>query len=307
MLRSSFVKSQSAQSSLRLRPRPVDRLLRKSSRLLSYTTRASSQLSTPLAVSRPGTRPARFVPASQLTVRYSSTTSDKNAASEERATTSPSAKEPKKRGRLSRYLWNIFAFSGLFVLTTGGLVVAFFVYDASTYHTEAGCSEIEVPSLALYPRRGGPKNLPIADIYLSDSDNPDKAALQGKPRLVVLGSGWGSVSLLKTLNPGEYRVTLVSPNNYFLFTPLLPSAAVGTLGLRSLVEPIRVVVARALGNFLKAEAVDVDFDEKLVEVAQTGPKGESRHFYVPYDKLVVAVGKSTQLLVLTFEPLLFLT
>lgn len=175
-------------------------------------------------------------------------------------------------------------------------MIAFFIYDASTYHTEAECRELEIPSLALNPRRGGPKNLPITDFYLADSDTPDREALQNKPRLVVLGSGWGSVSLLKTLNPGEYHVTLISPKNYFLFTPLLPSASVGTLGLRALTEPIRLIVARALGNFLKAEAVDVDFNEKLVEVAQTGPKGEERRFYVPYDKLVVAVGQYSPLL-----------
>jgi NADH dehydrogenase len=65
-----------------------------------------------------------------------------------------------------------------------------------------------------------------------------------KPKLVILGTGWGSVALLKQLDVGEYHVTVVSPENHFLFTPMLPSATVGTLELRSLVEPIRQIVKR---------------------------------------------------------------
>jgi len=50
--------------------------------------------------------------------------------------------------------------------------------------------------------------------------------------LVILGSGWAATSLLKTLDTEEYNVTVISPKNFFLFTPLLPSVAVGTLGGR---------------------------------------------------------------------------
>lgn len=44
-----------------------------------------------------------------------------------------------------------------------------------------------------------------------------------RPRLVILGSGWGSISLIKQLQEGLYDVVLVSPRNYFLYTPLLPA------------------------------------------------------------------------------------
>jgi NADH dehydrogenase len=111
-----------------------------------------------------------------------------------------------------------------------------------------------------------------------------------KPRLVILGTGWGSIALLKNLNPADYHVTVVSPTNYFLFTPMLPSATVGTLGLRSLVEPVRRIIDRVNGHFLKASATDVDFSAKLVEVSQVDNDGVTRSFYLPYDKLVVGVG-----------------
>lgn len=100
--------------------------------------------------------------------------------------------------------------------------------------------------------------------------------------------------MLKNINPDEYNITMIAPTNYFLYTPLLPSATVGTVEIRSLVEPIRKLVRDVKGHFLKAEAVDVDFAERLVEVSQTMPNGERRNFYVPYDKLIVGVGKLTQ-------------
>ncbi len=78
--------------------------------------------------------------------------------------------------------------------------------------------------------------------------------------------------------------------SYFVFTPMLPSATVGTIELRSLTEPIRRIVSRLRGHFIRAEAYDVEFSEKLVEVAQVNSKGEKEHFYMPYDKLVIGVG-----------------
>jgi NADH dehydrogenase len=126
---------------------------------------------------------------------------------------------------------------------------------------------------------------------VDDEDGEEKRKQRDKPRLVILGCGWGSVAMLKTINPENYHITVVSPSNYFLFTPLLPSATVGTLEVRSIMEPIRRIIRGVGGHFLKAAAEDVEFSEKLVEVSQSLPNGEKRHFYVPYDKLVIAVGK----------------
>lgn len=54
---------------------------------------------------------------------------------------------------------------------------------------------------------------------------------------------------------------VVSPRNYFLFTPLLPSAAVGTLGIRSILQPIRYITRFKTRSVAvveaQAEAVDV--------------------------------------------------
>ncbi|KAL8701636.1 MAG: hypothetical protein Q9224_000414, partial [Gallowayella concinna] len=200
---------------------------------------------------------------------------------------------PHRHGPLFRFIYRSLVYTGGFVLVFGVLVVGFFVYDASTYREDLSYTDIPVATEALYPRKGGPKNLPIADTLVSDDDCPENTRSKHKPKLVVLGSGWGSVALLKQLNPEDYHITVVSPVNYFLFTPMLPSATVGTLELRSLVEPIRRIVQRVKGHFLRAEAVDVVLSERLLEVAQVDPTGEQRHFYLPYDKLVIGVGSTT--------------
>ena len=43
-------------------------------------------------------------------------------------------------------------------------------------------------------------------------------------------------------------VTLVSPRNYFLYSPLLPSASVGTVEQRSIVEPVRKMLGNKVGS-----------------------------------------------------------
>lgn len=214
-----------------------------------------------------------FPPALFSTIRFQSTVSNKS-----------------QRRTWLRVIYNGFAYCGIFLTTAGVAIVGFFIYDASTYREDPYVEDIPVSELALKPRRGGAKNLPIAECLVDDEDTEQMAAQKEKPKLVILGTGWGSIALLKTLNPGDYHITVVSPTNYFLFTPMLPSATVGTLGLRALVEPVRRIIHRVHGHFLKAQAEDVDFSAKLVEVSQVDADGNWQHFYLPYDKLVIGVG-----------------
>lgn len=65
-----------------------------------------------------------------------------------------------------------------------------------------------------------------------------------------------------------YQV-VVSPRNYFLFTPLLPSCTVGTVDIRSIVEPIRFITrhkAREVKVY-EAECTDIDPLNKTVTIA----------------------------------------
>jgi NADH dehydrogenase len=200
---------------------------------------------------------------------------------------------PEKKHWIINFCYRSAAWFGGSVVFIGVGVGAFFLYDASTYREDLSFRDIQVSEIALSPRRGGPKNLPIAEVQIDDDDCAEMQRQKHKPKLVVLGGGWGSVALLKTLNPEEYHVTLVSPTNYFLFTPMLPSATVGTLEFRSLVEPIRRIVARVRGHFIRARAENIEFSEKLVELSQKDNEGNEVRFYLPYDKLVIGVGSTT--------------
>ena len=194
--------------------------------------------------------------------------------------------------RLRHFLLKSFAYLGVFVAVISGMVVAFFIYDASTYREDLSALDIPVSELALNPRRGGSKNLPIIEQFIDDDESEGRRGCKHKPKLVVLGTGWGNVAMLKNLYADDYHITVVSTSNHFLFTPLLPSATVGTLELRSLAEPVRKIVSRINGHFLKGCAEDVDFSAKLVEVQAKNSEGNDSHFYIPYDKLIIGVGKS---------------
>jgi NADH:ubiquinone reductase (non-electrogenic) len=65
-----------------------------------------------------------------------------------------------------------------------------------------------------------------------------------KKKVVVLGTGWAATSFLKGLDASMYDVQVVSPRNYFAFTPLLPSVTCGTVEARSIVEPIRNIIKK---------------------------------------------------------------
>lgn len=73
----------------------------------------------------------------------------------------------------------------------------------------------------------------------SEADDKNK-----KKRVVVLGTGWAGTSFLKNLKNPSYEVQVISPRNFFAFTPLLPSVTVGTVEARSIVEPIRNIVRK---------------------------------------------------------------
>jgi NADH:ubiquinone reductase (non-electrogenic) len=114
-----------------------------------------------------------------------------------------------------------------------------------------------------------------------------------KPRVVVLGSGWGAVSFIKAMNKNvaeNYEVILLSPRNYFLYTPLLPAVATGTVEERSIVEPIRNIIT-GKGDYYEAECQSIDPDTKTLTACfpkQTGLPDAC--FSIAYDHLIVAVG-----------------
>ncbi|KAI0319999.1 FAD/NAD-P-binding domain-containing protein [Amylostereum chailletii] len=118
-----------------------------------------------------------------------------------------------------------------------------------------------------------------------------------KKTVVVLGSGWGATSFIKEVSNSEYNVIVVSPRNFFLFTPLLPSVAVGTISPMSITTPIRYLTRHKDRQItvIEAEAKSVDPVKKTVTFAdETEVQGAVSTTTIPYDYLVYAVGAETQ-------------
>jgi len=111
-----------------------------------------------------------------------------------------------------------------------------------------------------------------------------------RPRIVVLGTGWGAATFLKHLEIGHYELVVVSPTNYFLFTPLLPSACTGTIEIGSLVEPIRQILLSRhktkQSQYVEAKAIALDRDKRKVKCVDSN----GRTFFIEYDHLLCAVG-----------------
>lgn len=72
-------------------------------------------------------------------------------------------------------------------------------------------------------------------------------AVTDRKKVVVLGTGWAATSFMKNLDNPKYEVQVVSPRNYFAFTPLLPSVTCGTVEARSIVEPVRNIFRKVKG------------------------------------------------------------
>ena len=62
-------------------------------------------------------------------------------------------------------------------------------------YTDKHVDRVPVNPLALNPQRGGPKNLPVARVLVDDEEDDEAKKLASKPRLVIVGAGWG-VSIL---------------------------------------------------------------------------------------------------------------
>lgn len=103
--------------------------------------------------------------------------------------------------------------------------------------------------------------------------------------MLVLGGGFAGFSLLSKLRRDLFECVLVAPRNYFLFTPLLPSAATGTVELRSILEPVRSRLPSV--RFIEARAVGIDWEGRTV---RCGAAVGEESFPVAYDLLVLAVG-----------------
>merc|ERR1712238_269134 len=131
-------------------------------------------------------------------------------------------------------------------------------------------------------------------ITKNNIESTDNNTLLKREKIVILGSGWGSAAFLKEIDTKKFDVTVISPNNFFLFTPMLAGASVGTVEYRSITENIREINPSA--NYLEGTAVEIDSTSNTVLSQSVVCEGNSctiEDFTVEYDKLLITVGAQT--------------
>jgi len=141
-----------------------------------------------------------------------------------------------------------------------------------------------------YPLFLAEKTLGIFD----DLSSPPTTPPAIKEKLLVLGTGWGAAAFLKNIDCEKYDVTVVSPRNYFVFTPMLAGASVGTVDFKSITIPIREINRKV--RYLESAATEIDPKTNTVNcvsIVCEGNSCETEEFSLTYDRLIYTVGAQT--------------
>jgi NADH dehydrogenase len=106
-----------------------------------------------------------------------------------------------------------------------------------------------------------------------------------KPRVVIIGGGFGGLNLAKKLKNAPIDILMLDRHNYHTFQPLLYQVAMGYLEADSIGFPIR-------RNFIKQD----NFSFNMVEVQKINPESNTLTTNIGtiyYDYLVIATGANT--------------
>lgn len=107
---------------------------------------------------------------------------------------------------------------------------------------------------------------------------------KSKPRVVIVGGGFGGLLAARTVARNPVQVTLIDRQNFHTFQPLLYQVATAGLSPGEIAAPIRWILRRRRNvEVLMSEVQDFDLSRKVVKL----PDGE-----VAYDYLIVASGAS---------------
>jgi NADH:ubiquinone reductase (H+-translocating) len=119
--------------------------------------------------------------------------------------------------------------------------------------------------------------------------------------IIILGSGFAGIEVLKMLqkkfrnNKNNIDITLVSKDNFLLFTPMLPEVSSGMIETRHIITSVRTFFKNA--NFYEASVDSIDLNNKEVAISyaignQHQPSYRD-HRTLKYDYLVIALGSET--------------
>src|SRR5258707_1103129 len=116
-----------------------------------------------------------------------------------------------------------------------------------------------------------------------------------KKRMLILGGGFGGVATVQRLQQhfkrdAHVEITLVNRDNFFVFVPLLASAASGSIETLHILNPLRRMVPGI--TFRADEVMEIDLQRHIVTTASPITGREVR---LPYDHLVLGLGNTINL------------
>lgn len=105
-----------------------------------------------------------------------------------------------------------------------------------------------------------------------------------RPRVVIIGGGFGGIAAAKALRRGHVAVTLIDRTNHFIFQPLLYQVATAALAPSDITAPIRWILRHHRNTeVLMAEVREIDPQRKVVRV-------DDQLREIPFDYLIIATG-----------------
>ena len=103
-----------------------------------------------------------------------------------------------------------------------------------------------------------------------------------RPRIVIVGAGFGGLSAAHALGGADADVTVIDRRNYHLVQPLLYQVATAGLSPAQIASPIRAILRRAANvRVVLGKVTGVDKERRVVRL-------DDRE--IPYDTLVLATG-----------------
>jgi NADH dehydrogenase len=108
--------------------------------------------------------------------------------------------------------------------------------------------------------------------------------MPARPRIVIIGGGFGGITAAKALKRANAQVTVVDRTNHFIFQPLLYQVATAALAPSEITAPIRWILRRSKNTeVLLAEVREIDTARRVIRIDDALRE-------IPYDYLIVATG-----------------
>ena len=112
-----------------------------------------------------------------------------------------------------------------------------------------------------------------------------------QPEVLVVGAGFAGFECARRLARSGVNVTVVDPEDYFLYTPLLPDVAGGLVEARHAAVPLAESLPAV--KVIRGMVTAVDLDRRTATVAVSGR--QEAPITKTWDRLVLTVGSVTRL------------